>query len=63
MPVLRGHGGSGTRLGRSPVKPAVEARIRALRAEGMGVLKIGRTVGVGTDYPTAVDVSMISRLR
>jgi hypothetical protein len=27
---------------------AVEARIRALKAEGMGMLKIGRIVGVGT---------------
>jgi hypothetical protein len=27
---------------------AVEARIRALKAEGMGMLKIGRTIGVGT---------------
>jgi hypothetical protein len=26
----------------------VEARIRELRAEGMGILKIGRTLGVGT---------------
>jgi DNA invertase Pin-like site-specific DNA recombinase len=38
----------GTRLRRRPVKPAVEARIRELKAEGMGILKIGRTVGVGT---------------
>jgi DNA invertase Pin-like site-specific DNA recombinase len=38
----------GVRLGRRPVKPAVEARIRELKAEGMGILKIGRTVGVGT---------------
>jgi len=26
----------------------VEARIRELRAEGMGILKIGRTLRVGT---------------
>jgi DNA invertase Pin-like site-specific DNA recombinase len=38
----------GTKLGRRPVKPAIEARIRKLRAEGMGILKIGRTIGVGT---------------
>ncbi|MHC1947291.1 recombinase family protein [Bradyrhizobium sp. UFLA06-06] len=38
----------GVKLGRRPVKPAVEARIRALKAEGMGILKIGKTVGVGT---------------
>jgi len=38
----------GTRLGRRPVKAKVEERIRELRAEGMGMLKIGRTIGVGT---------------
>jgi DNA invertase Pin-like site-specific DNA recombinase len=38
----------GTKLGRRSVKPAVEARIRELRATGMGILKIGRTIGVGT---------------
>jgi hypothetical protein len=27
---------------------AFEARIRELKAEGMGILKIGRTIGVGT---------------
>jgi len=37
----------GVRLGRRPVKPEVEARIRALKADGMGILKIGRTLGVG----------------
>jgi DNA invertase Pin-like site-specific DNA recombinase len=39
---------SGTRLGRRPVKPAVEAHIRQLRAKGDGILKIGRTLGIGT---------------
>src|ERR1700745_4456178 len=38
----------GKTLGRKPVKPAVEQRIRALRAKGMGILKIGKTIGVGT---------------
>lgn len=38
----------GTKLGRRPVDAAVEKRIRDLRAKGMGILKIGRTVGVGT---------------
>ena len=38
----------GTKLGRRPVKPAIEARIWELKAEGMGILKIGCTVGVGT---------------
>jgi DNA invertase Pin-like site-specific DNA recombinase len=39
---------NGTQLGRRPVKPSIEARIRQLRAKGDGILKIGRTVGVGT---------------
>jgi hypothetical protein len=30
------------------LKASVEARIRALRADGMGILKIGRTLGLGT---------------
>jgi len=38
----------GTKLGRRPVKASIEARIRELKAEGMGILKIGRTLGVGT---------------
>jgi len=38
----------GTVLGRRRTKGAVEDRIRALRAEGMGILKIGKTLGVGT---------------
>jgi DNA invertase Pin-like site-specific DNA recombinase len=38
----------GVRLGRRPVKPSIEARIRELRSEGMGILKIGRTIGIGT---------------
>jgi DNA invertase Pin-like site-specific DNA recombinase len=38
----------GVKLGRRTVKPSVEARIRELKAGGMGILKIGRTVGVGT---------------
>src|SRR5882672_10202035 len=39
---------NGTKLGRRRVKPTVEAQIRELKAAGMGILKIGRTVGVGT---------------
>jgi DNA invertase Pin-like site-specific DNA recombinase len=39
---------NGTKLGRRPVKPAVEARIRELRAKGDGILKIGRKLGIGT---------------
>src|ERR1700721_1915505 len=39
---------NGTKLGRRRVKPSVEAAIRELRAKGDGILKIPRTLGVGT---------------
>ncbi len=40
---------NGIKLGRRVlVKPAVEARIRQLRADGMGILKIGKKLGIGT---------------
>jgi DNA invertase Pin-like site-specific DNA recombinase len=39
---------NGIKLGRRPVKPAVEARIRQLRDDGMGILKIGKKLGIGT---------------
>src|SRR3981189_3227119 len=39
---------NGTKLGRRRVKASVEARIRELRAKGDGILKIARTLGVGT---------------
>jgi len=35
-------------LGRRPTAPAIEKRIRRLRAKGIGILKIGRTLGIGT---------------
>jgi DNA invertase Pin-like site-specific DNA recombinase len=38
----------GTKLGRRRVKPSVEARIVELRAEGHGILKIGKKLGIGT---------------
>ena len=39
---------NGTKLGRRRVKPSVEAAIREQRAKGDGILKIARTLGVGT---------------
>jgi DNA invertase Pin-like site-specific DNA recombinase len=39
---------NGTKLGRRPVEPAVEARILELKASGDGILKIGRKLGIGT---------------
>jgi DNA invertase Pin-like site-specific DNA recombinase len=39
---------NGTKLGRRPVKASVETEIRKLRAAGVGILKIGRTLSIGT---------------
>lgn len=39
---------NGTKLGRRRVKPAVEQRIVELRVKGDGILKIGKTLGIGT---------------
>ena len=38
----------GVKLGRRPVKLAVEQRIHDLRKDGMGMVRIGRALGVGT---------------
>ena len=38
----------GTKLGRRPVGANIEERIRKLRSRGMGMLRIGRELGVGT---------------
>jgi DNA invertase Pin-like site-specific DNA recombinase len=37
----------GKRLGRPPVPPSVKAKIRVLRAQGFGKIKIAKTIGVG----------------
>jgi DNA invertase Pin-like site-specific DNA recombinase len=39
---------NGTKLGRRRVDPTVEARILELKADGHGILKIGRKLGIGT---------------
>jgi DNA invertase Pin-like site-specific DNA recombinase len=48
----------GTVLGRRRTAPAIEKRIRSLRAKGMGVLKIGRTLGIGTSVVQRVVMEM-----
>ena len=37
----------GTKLGRPTIGGDIEARIRALRAEGMGIVKVAKALGVG----------------
>jgi DNA invertase Pin-like site-specific DNA recombinase len=39
---------NGVVLGRKRTRASVEERIRELKAQGVGILKIGKTVGVGT---------------
>src|SRR5262249_3426450 len=43
----------GKRLGRPPTKPAVEAKIRRLRAKGTGMLQIARTLGSAPAWSSA----------
>jgi hypothetical protein len=38
----------GVRLGRRPTSKRIEERISELRSTGMGILKIARTLGIGT---------------
>jgi hypothetical protein len=45
-------------LGRRRTAPDIEKRIRSLRAKGMGILKIGRTLGIGTSVVQRVVVEM-----
>ena len=52
---------NGTKLGRRRVKPSVEATIRELRAEGDGILKIARTLGVGTSVVRRVVLESLKR--
>ena len=52
---------NGTKLGRRPIKPAIEARIRQLRANGDGILKIGRKLGIGTSVVQRVVGAMGSQ--
>jgi len=52
---------NGTKLGRRPVKQAVEARIRQMRAKGDGILKIGKKLGIGTSVVQRVVGAMGAR--
>ena len=48
---------AGTRLGRPTVGGAVEDRIRELKAQGMGLQKIARTLGIGVSAVQRVTAS------
>jgi DNA invertase Pin-like site-specific DNA recombinase len=38
----------GVKLGRRPASPTIEAQVLKLRADGMGIVAIGRRLGIGT---------------
>ena len=48
---------AGKRLGRPTVGSAVEDRIRELKAQGMGLQKIARTLGIGVSAVQRVTAS------
>ena len=48
----------GTKLGRPKLSGDVEARIRALRAEGIGVLKVAKTLGIGASVVQRIDAAV-----
>jgi hypothetical protein len=50
---------NGTKLGRRRVHSAVEAQIREQRAKRDGILKIARTLGIGTSVVQRVVLETI----
>jgi DNA invertase Pin-like site-specific DNA recombinase len=46
---------SGKTLGRPTVGRAVEAKVRQLRADGMGVVKVAKTLGIGVSAVQRID--------
>ncbi|MFG1465300.1 recombinase family protein [Xanthobacter sp. DSM 24535] len=45
----------GRKLGRPTIGADLEARIRALRAQGMGIVKVAKTLGIGVSAVQRVD--------
>nr|MBF0685237.1 recombinase family protein [Pseudomonas sp.] len=45
----------GKRLGRPTLSGEMEARVRALRAEGIGVVKVAKTLGIGVSAVQRID--------
>lgn len=46
---------AGTRLGRPPVDAVVEAKVRQLRATGMGVIRVAKTLGIGVSVVQRIE--------
>ncbi len=47
----------GKKLGRPTLSDDVEAKVRALRAEGMGVVKVAKSLGIGVSAVQRIDKS------
>lgn len=52
----------GKKLGRPTLSGDMEAKVRALRAEGMGVVKVAKTLGIGVSAVQRIEKSSQSTL-
>lgn len=52
----------GTKLGRPTLSAEVEDKVRALRSEGMGVVKVAKSLGIGVSAVQRIDAVTRSRL-
>lgn len=52
----------GTKLGRPTLSGDMEAKVRALRAEGMGVVKVAKSLGIGVSAVQRIDAGTRSSL-
>lgn len=50
----------GKKLGRPTISGDMEAKVRALRAEGMGVLKVAKSLGIGVSAVQRIDAQRVS---
>ena len=51
---------AGKRLGRPPADAATEGRVRNLRAEGMGIVKVAKTLGIGVSAVQRIEKATAS---
>ena len=53
----------GKRLGRPPISPQVETKIRRVRRQGKGILRIARELGIGVSPVQRVVAAMADASR
>ena len=52
----------GKKLGRPTLSGETEAKVRALRAEGVGVVKVAKSLGIGVSAVQRIDASVVPSL-